>query len=73
MYATHISLLMLSVHTKGPTFDVSRIIRIRFIGEAGVDDGGPKREFFRLFYEATGQSSGMFQGWPEGIRASITL
>ena len=49
------------------TFDLQKALKVRFIGEAGVDDGGPKREYFRLFYESMGQSPGMFQGYPEGL------
>lgn len=38
---------------------------MRFIGEPAVDQGGPRREFFRLFLSEMGQTSGMFQGWPD--------
>ena len=49
------------------TFDIRKPLKIRFIGEVGVDDGGPKREFFRLFYQAMAQVSNMFKGYPDGL------
>ena len=30
------------------SFDVSKLLRITFLGESAVDTGGPRREFFRL-------------------------
>ncbi len=29
-----------------PTFGMSKMLRVRFIVEAAVDEGGPRREFF---------------------------
>ena len=30
------------------SFDASKILKVRFIGEEAVDTGGPRREFFHL-------------------------
>jgi len=32
---------------KTPQFDFNRPVRVVFAGEEAVDDGGPRREFFR--------------------------
>ncbi len=31
-----------------PTFNVSNLLKVIFVGEPSVDDGGPCREFFLL-------------------------
>ena len=49
------------------SFDVSKCLKVRFIGEPAVDLGGPRREFFRLFLSEMGQISGLFQGWPNHL------
>ena len=54
-----------------PTFHLKRNLKVRFLGEPAVDEGGPRREFFRLLYNAMGQSSAMFQMLPNG--RGITL
>ena len=46
------------------SFNASKCLKVRFIGEPAVDQGGPRREFFRLFLSEMGQTSGMFKGWP---------
>lgn len=46
------------------SFNASKCLKVRFIGEPAVDQGGPRREFFRLFQSEMGQTSGMFHGWP---------
>lgn len=33
---------------KRKSFDVGKTIQVSFIGEAAIDTGGPRREFFRL-------------------------
>ena len=43
-------------------FNVSRGIRVNFIGESGVDGGGPRREFYRLLVEAVCTASGLLEG-----------
>lgn len=44
------------------TFSFSRGIRVKFIGEMGVDGGGPRREFYRLLVEAICSTSGLLEG-----------
>ena len=54
------------IHACGrPSFDASKCLKVHFIGEPAVDQGGPRREFFRLFLSEVGQISGMFHGWPD--------
>lgn len=31
-----------------PTFNLSKMLKITFMGESAVDDGGPRREYFQL-------------------------
>ena len=45
----------------------TKYIKVAFIGEPGVDDGGPRREFFRLLLESIGRSNMYFRG-PVGRR-----
>ena len=49
-----------------PTFDVSKMLRLRFVGEAAVDEGGPRREFFHLLLQDTFKSS-LFAGYPNHV------
>ena len=44
------------------TFTCSLGIRVKFIGEMGVDGGGPCREFYRLLVEAICTTSGLLEG-----------
>ena len=48
------------------SFDCSKFLRIRFIGEAAVDDGGPRREFFHLLLQEMFKSS-YFAGFPKHV------
>lgn len=48
-----------------PSFDLNLKFNIRFIGEAGEDGGGPRREFFRLVLCAIASGGHFFCG-PEG-------
>ncbi len=55
-----------------PHFNVSKMLKIRFIGEESVieesvDDGGPCREFFRLLMKESFTTSGLFVGWPSNV------
>ena len=40
----------------------SKHIQVTFIGEPGVDDGGPRREYFRLLLDGTGRHNTYFKG-----------
>lgn len=48
-----------------PSFDVSKLLKVCFIGESAVDDGGPRREFFRLLLHELFSASDLFAGYPE--------
>ena len=43
------------------------MLKVSFIGEGGVDDGGPRREFFCIVMKVAFSDSGLFSGWPENI------
>ena len=49
------------------TFDVSKVLKVTFIPEGSVDDGGPRREFFQLPIKECMQTSSLFSGWPENV------
>ena len=42
--------------------DERKHIRVRFVGEPTVDEGGPRREFFMLLMNAIANSSSLLQG-----------
>ena len=44
------------------SFDPSRCIRVTFVGEEAVDDGGPRREFFSLALQEMTADGTIFQG-----------
>lgn len=46
-----------------PSFNVSKLLKVRFIGEQSVDDGGPRRELFQILMRDA-FTSGLFVGWP---------
>ena len=50
-----------------PTFDVSKILKVTFIPEGSVDDGGPRREFFQLAIKECMNTSSLFTGWPRNV------
>lgn len=52
------------------TFSFSRGIRVKFIGEMGVDGGGLRREFYRFFVEVICLILGLFEGC-EGNKISL--
>ena len=45
-------------------FDVRSYIRVTFLGEPAVDDGGPRREFFMLLMEALNSQEFFLSGEP---------
>lgn len=49
------------------SFNVEKLIRVVFIGEPAVDDGGPRREYFRLLMRDVFTKSGLFSGYPEHV------
>ena len=50
-----------------PSFDVSKMLKVRFISEQAQDEGGPRREFFRYLMKATFQHPLLFTGWPDYV------
>lgn len=50
-----------------PSFNVSKMLRVRFISEQVQDEGGPRREFFCHVIKEALQSSSMFVGWPDHV------
>ena len=50
-----------------PTFNASKMLKVVFIGEPSVDDGGPRREFLQLLMRDAFATSGLFAGWPQHI------
>ena len=45
-------------------FDEKKHIRVRFLGEPAVDEGGPGREFFMLLMGAIANNSSLLDGPP---------
>lgn len=48
-------------------FNVSKMLKVVFVGEPSVDEGGPRREFFQLLLKEAFTSSGLFVGWPQNV------
>ena len=47
-----------------PNFDVSKMLKVIFIGEASVDEGGPHRKLFQLSVREVLRIPSLFIGWP---------
>lgn len=47
--------------------NVSKRLKVVFIGEASVDEGGPHCEFFQLALKEIFVKSGLFAGWPHNV------
>ena len=43
-------------------WDPSKHLKVVFLGEPGIDDGAPRREFFRLLLEEVGRNNMLFRG-----------
>ena len=50
-----------------PNFDVSKMLKVTFIGEASVDEGGPRREFFQISVREVLRRPSLFTGWPHNV------
>ncbi len=48
-----------------PSFHTSKMLKVTFIGEISVDDGGPRRELFSVLMRELFNKSSLFTGWPE--------
>ncbi len=46
------------------TFVASKVLKVVFIGEQSVNDGGPRREMFEIVMREMFTQSGLFTGWP---------
>ena len=49
------------------SFDVSKILRVCFLGEAAIDTGGPRREFFQLMMVELLSEPSLFEGYPSSV------
>ena len=49
------------------SFDVSKYLKVKFIGESAVDDGGPRREYFQLLLRSIVTNPELFQGYPNHV------
>lgn len=49
------------------SFNTSKMLKVLFIGESAVDDGGPRREYFQLLQHDIACKSGLFGGWPSNV------
>ena len=47
--------------------DPNKHLKVTFVGEPGIDDGGPLREFFHLIISNMSQDNNLFCG-PDGYR-----
>ena len=56
-----------SLHHFRNGLELSKYIRITFVNEPAVDEGGPLREYFRLLLRAIATSNTLFSG-PESSR-----
>ena len=43
------------------------MLKVTFIGEASVDEGGPHREFFQLSVKEVLRMPSLFTGWPHNV------
>ena len=44
--------------------DSFEVAKFKFLGESAIDDGGPRREYFKLLLNAIGSKSDLFHGYP---------
>lgn len=51
-----------SLHLLRNGLDVTKYLRVTFVNEPAVDEGGPLREFFRLLLRGIGSSNSLFSG-----------
>ena len=59
-------LKMLLSNFSKKSFD-ENMLKVHFIGEGAVDEGGPRREFFHLLIQEILSKSGFFDGFPERV------
>ncbi|XP_065900336.1 G2/M phase-specific E3 ubiquitin-protein ligase-like isoform X1 [Dysidea avara] len=56
---------------KKKKFDPMKSLMVTFVGEAGIDYGGPKREFFRLLIKAFKESDIMYGGMKKFLTGNV--
>ena len=49
-----------------PTFNVTKMLKVRFISEQAEDEGGLRRKFFCHLVKALQQPT-LFIGWPDHV------
>ena len=49
------------------SFNANKMLRVVFIGEQAVDEGGPRREFFNLILREAFSQCGLFAGYPANV------
>ena len=47
------------------SFDNNKAVRVTFLGESSVDEGGPGKEFFYLTLKCVAEDNTIFQGPPD--------
>ena len=55
-------LLADALHCCRKGIDPRKSLKVTFVGEPGIDDGGPLREFFHLLIDAISQDNNLFTG-----------
>ena len=60
-----------AIHQFRKGIDPTKYFKITFVGKAGIDDGGPLREFFSLLINHISLNVSLFCG-PEGKRVPTT-
>ena len=46
------------------SFDPTKYLKVTFVGEPAVDEGGPRHELFHLMIQSAAYTSGLFAGLP---------
>ena len=54
-------------------FDPTKYLKVTFVGEPAVDEGGPRRELFRLLIQSATCQSGLFTGLDGQLTSSLWL
>ena len=49
------------------SFDAAKLLKVVFVGEPSIGEGGPRREFFQLVIKEVFMMSGLFHGWLQNV------
>jgi hypothetical protein len=63
---SHLMMDAFRLFSKSKT-NLSKRLKVVFLGESSVDEGGPRREFFQLLLNEIFVNSGLFIGWPSNV------